>query len=110
MWLHTFVTSELDGGECSASHHNRFIPGERAPRAHRVRGWVDLIAGQDIRVAVFWVVTPCRVAVSYHNTEDVDLNIHCHPNLKSRMSGCGGKGVNILSPPLSGIELQLSSL
>jgi hypothetical protein len=32
--IHIFLTSALDGGEWSASHPGRFIPGERAPGTH----------------------------------------------------------------------------
>jgi hypothetical protein len=35
-----FLTSELDGGEWSASCLDRFIPGEIAPGAHWIGGWV----------------------------------------------------------------------
>ena len=32
--LQSFLTSVLDGYEQSASHPDRFMPGERAPVAH----------------------------------------------------------------------------
>jgi hypothetical protein len=35
------LTSELDGGEWSASRPGSFTPRERAPRAHWTGGWVD---------------------------------------------------------------------
>jgi hypothetical protein len=31
-YIHAFLTSALDGGECSASRPARFTPRERAPR------------------------------------------------------------------------------
>jgi hypothetical protein len=34
------LTSALDGGEWSASRHNRFTPRERAPGTHWIGGWV----------------------------------------------------------------------
>jgi hypothetical protein len=34
----TFLTSTLDGGELSASHPGRFIPGEIAPGTNRIGG------------------------------------------------------------------------
>jgi hypothetical protein len=40
VYLHTFLTSALDGGEWSASHPGRFTPRERAPCAHWIGGWV----------------------------------------------------------------------
>jgi len=43
--LHSFLTSALDGGECSASRPGRFTPVERAPGTHWLGGWVDPRAG-----------------------------------------------------------------
>jgi hypothetical protein len=40
VWIHVFLTSALVGGEWSASHPGRFIPGERAPGTHWIGGWV----------------------------------------------------------------------
>jgi len=37
--LHAFLISALDGGEWSASHSSRFIPGERAPGTQWIGGW-----------------------------------------------------------------------
>jgi hypothetical protein len=34
------LTSELDGGEWSASRPDRFTPRERAPGTHWIGGWV----------------------------------------------------------------------
>jgi hypothetical protein len=34
------LTSVLDGGEWSASHHGRFTPRERTPGTHWIGGWV----------------------------------------------------------------------
>jgi prepilin signal peptidase PulO-like enzyme (type II secretory pathway) len=34
------LTSELDGGEWSASRHGRFTPRERVPGTHWIGGWV----------------------------------------------------------------------
>jgi hypothetical protein len=34
------LTSTLDGGEWSASHHSCFTPSERAPGTHWIGGWV----------------------------------------------------------------------
>jgi hypothetical protein len=42
-----FLTSSLDGGELSASRPGRFTPGERAPDAHWIGGWVGHRAGLD---------------------------------------------------------------
>jgi hypothetical protein len=36
-----FLTSELAGGEWSASRPGRFTPEERAPGTHWIGGWVD---------------------------------------------------------------------
>jgi hypothetical protein len=35
-----FFTSALVGGEWSASHPGRFIPGEKGPGTKWIRGWV----------------------------------------------------------------------
>jgi hypothetical protein len=47
VWIHIFLTSELDGAEWSASRLCRFTPGERAPDTHWIGGWVDASAGLD---------------------------------------------------------------
>jgi hypothetical protein len=41
------LTLALAGGEWSASRPGRFTPGQRAPGAHWIGGWVDLRAGLD---------------------------------------------------------------
>jgi hypothetical protein len=41
------LTSALAGGEWLTSRPGRFTPGERAPGAHWIGGWVDLRAGLD---------------------------------------------------------------
>jgi len=43
--LHAFLTPTLDGGEWSASRTGRFIPRERTPGTHWIRGWVVPRAG-----------------------------------------------------------------
>jgi hypothetical protein len=45
VYIHTFLTSALDGGEWSASRPCRFTPGERAPGTHWIGGWVGSRAG-----------------------------------------------------------------
>jgi hypothetical protein len=45
--IHTFLTSALVGGECSASRPGRFTSGERAPGTHCLGSWVDPRAGLD---------------------------------------------------------------
>jgi hypothetical protein len=45
--LHAFLTSELDGGEWSASRPGRFTPRERAPGTHWIGGWVGPRADLD---------------------------------------------------------------
>jgi predicted oxidoreductase len=47
VYIHIFLTLELAGGEWSASRRGRFTPGERAPRTHWIRGWVDPRVGLD---------------------------------------------------------------
>jgi hypothetical protein len=42
-----FLISALVGGQWSASRPCRFIPGERTPYTHLVRGWVGPRAGLD---------------------------------------------------------------
>jgi hypothetical protein len=39
--IHVFLTSELVGGEWSASHTCHFTPGRRAPGIHWIGGWLD---------------------------------------------------------------------
>jgi hypothetical protein len=45
--LHAFLTSALDGGECSTSCLGRFTPRERALGTHWIGGWVGPRAGLD---------------------------------------------------------------
>jgi hypothetical protein len=45
--IHIFLTSELVGGELSASRPVHFTPGERVPGTHWIDGWVDPRAGLD---------------------------------------------------------------
>jgi hypothetical protein len=45
--IHIILTSALARDERSASSLGRFIPRERAPGTHCVRGWVDPRAGLD---------------------------------------------------------------
>jgi hypothetical protein len=47
VYIHTFLTSALVGGEWSASRPCRFTPGERAPGIHSTGGWVGPRAGLD---------------------------------------------------------------
>jgi hypothetical protein len=47
MYIHIFLTSELGGGEWSASHPGSFTPGERASDTHWMGGWVNPGAGLD---------------------------------------------------------------
>jgi hypothetical protein len=42
VWLHAFLTSALDGDECSASYPGRIIPGETIPVPIRQEaGWAS---------------------------------------------------------------------
>jgi hypothetical protein len=45
VYFHSFLTSELDGGEWSASCRGRFPLREKAPGAHWIRRWVGPRAG-----------------------------------------------------------------
>jgi hypothetical protein len=45
--MHIFLTSELAGGEWSASWPVRFAPGKRAFGTHSTGGWVGPKAGLD---------------------------------------------------------------
>jgi hypothetical protein len=45
--LHAFLTSELDGGEWSASRRGLFTPRERALGTHWIGGWVGPRGGLD---------------------------------------------------------------
>jgi hypothetical protein len=45
--IHIFLASTLAGGEWSASHPGRLIPGERAPGTYWIGGWVDPRVGLD---------------------------------------------------------------
>jgi hypothetical protein len=47
VWTHVFLTSALDGGECSASRPGIFTPVERAPSTHWIGGWVSPRTGLD---------------------------------------------------------------
>jgi hypothetical protein len=76
VWIHPLLTSALVGGEWSAKRSGRFTPGERAPGAHSIGGWVgpraglddmqrrEIFVGFEIYTAVimksinFWDITP----------------------------------------------------
>jgi hypothetical protein len=47
VWIHVFLTSAVIGDEWSASHPDRFVPGERVPGTNRIGGWVDPRTGMD---------------------------------------------------------------
>jgi hypothetical protein len=69
-----FLASALDGGEWSASRPGSFIPEERVPSTHWIKGWVGPIAGLDA-VEKRTVSLPCqksnpgRPAIALRNTE-----------------------------------------
>jgi hypothetical protein len=44
------LTSELDGGECSASRLGRFTPKERTPSTNWIGGWAGSRAVLDAMV------------------------------------------------------------
>jgi hypothetical protein len=46
-WIHVFLTSVLVGGEWTASHTGRFIPGKRSPGTHWIGGLVSLRTGLE---------------------------------------------------------------
>jgi hypothetical protein len=50
VYLHTFLTSALDGGEWSASRPGLFTPRERASGTHWTGGWVGLRASLNAMV------------------------------------------------------------
>jgi hypothetical protein len=61
--IYVFLTSALVGGEWSASHPDRFTPGERAPATHWIGGWEDLrVDLEDVEKRGFlpptWTLTP----------------------------------------------------
>jgi hypothetical protein len=45
--LHAFLTSTLDGGECSASRPGRFTSREKLPGTNWIGGWVGPRTGLD---------------------------------------------------------------
>jgi hypothetical protein len=47
VYIRIFLTSELGGGEWSASRPCRFTPGGKAPSTHRIGCWVDPRADLD---------------------------------------------------------------
>jgi hypothetical protein len=53
------LASALDGGEWSASRSGRFIPRERAPGTHWIRGWAGPRAVLDA-VVKRKIPSPCR--------------------------------------------------
>jgi hypothetical protein len=42
VWLHSFLTYELDYGEWSASRPGHFTPSTIAPSNHKIVAWVGL--------------------------------------------------------------------
>jgi hypothetical protein len=47
VWIYSFLTSALVGGEWSASRPGRFTPGDRAPGTHWIGDWMGPRAGPD---------------------------------------------------------------
>jgi hypothetical protein len=45
--FYLFLTSALDGGECSASHFDRALPPDITPATPLIGDWWDLKAGLD---------------------------------------------------------------
>jgi hypothetical protein len=43
-----FLTSALNGGECSVSRPCRFTPGDRSLGTHEIAGWVGPRTGVDV--------------------------------------------------------------
>jgi hypothetical protein len=57
--IHVFLTSALAGSEWSASRPCRFTPGERAPGARWIGGWVGPRAGlDDVEKRKFLILQP----------------------------------------------------
>jgi len=50
VYLHTFLTSALDGGKWSASHPCRFTPGVIVPGIHWIGTWVGSKADLEAMV------------------------------------------------------------
>jgi hypothetical protein len=54
VYIHILLTSAQVGGECSASRHCRFIPGEKASGTDWIGCWVGPRAGlQDLEKRKF---------------------------------------------------------
>jgi hypothetical protein len=58
VWIHIFLTSALAGGGWSASRPGRITPGEKAPGAHCIGGWVDPRAGLDDMEMIKFLTLP----------------------------------------------------
>jgi hypothetical protein len=43
VYLHTFLNSVLDRGECLVSPYNDFTTGEITPGSHRIEAWIIII-------------------------------------------------------------------
>jgi len=59
VYLYTFLTNPLDGGQWSASQNGRFIPWEREPGIRLIGGCVGPKASLDA-VAKGKIPCPCR--------------------------------------------------
>jgi hypothetical protein len=73
------LISALAGGECSASRPGCFTPGERAPGAHWLGGWVGLIVGKCINTSkfftfIFTIRIKLKLQLQQYDDNDVDDN------------------------------------
>jgi len=66
LFLHTFFTLALDGGEWSASRSWRITPRERSTSTHYIGGWVDSRAGLNAVANKIPVPTGNRGMVIQH--------------------------------------------
>jgi hypothetical protein len=48
VYIHVFLISARVGGAWLARRPGRFIPGERAPNAHFIGGWMHSKTGLDV--------------------------------------------------------------
>jgi hypothetical protein len=86
VWIQIFLTSALAGGEWSASRPGRFTPGERAPGAHLIGGWMNPRAGlEDLERKKFFTLPGLELrslgrpasSQSLYRLRDQG-NIYCH--------------------------------
>jgi hypothetical protein len=85
LWIHTFINSELDGHEWSASHHGSFIPMSPPVPTGYEDGWIP----GPVNAVVKWNIPCFSLYQVFWNKNNIYVVL--------KISG-GGGGVELVNP------------